>query len=148
MDQKHGDLLTVDLTPYDGKAEGPIYRTKAVPMGNALPQLTSIALEPREVRVGDMVQAKVNGSDADEDQIMYRFRWLRNNEEVMEGEKSVLDTTGFSRGDVVTVQVTPYDNEGGKGKACLPSRSPLPIVLQKLRRCLQQPFKEDDMSIP
>jgi hypothetical protein len=114
---KRSDKLAVEVIPHDGKIQGVPYRTKEVVIGNALPELTRVVLEPRGALIADPIQAKAEGSDADEDTIDYRFRWYRNNKEISEGEENTLDTTDFARGDIITVQVIPYDSVGGKGKA-------------------------------
>jgi len=113
---KKGDSVAVEVIPSDGKTQGQPYRTQAIAVENTSPQVTQIVLEPSEVRVGDRLQAKVEGSDADRDEIRYTFKWWRNNAPLSESEESALDTTGFSRGDRIVVQVTPHDF-AGSGKA-------------------------------
>ena len=100
------------MIPSDGKTQGPPYRTQAVVVANTPPEVTQIVLEPSEVRVGDRLSVKVEGSDADQDDIRYTFKWWRNNAPLSEGEESVLDTTSFARGDKIVVQVTPHDSAG------------------------------------
>jgi hypothetical protein len=116
---QRGDSLSVELTPYDGKAEGPPYTTEAVTVGNTRPEVTGVFLDPPQIRVGEQVRAVVEGSDIDQDSIRYMYRWWRNNREEREGEENVLETDRFSKGDTVTVQVTPYDGTGDKGKSML-----------------------------
>lgn len=113
---KRGDSVAVEVIPSDGKTQGPPYRTKVVAVANTPPEVTQIVLEPSEVRVGDRLRAKVEGSDADQDDIRYTFKWWRNSAPLSEGEESALDTTGFSRGDTILVQATPHDH-AGPGKA-------------------------------
>lgn len=113
---KRGDSVVVEVIPSDGKTQGPPYRTPAVAVANTPPEVTQIVLAPNEVRVGERLQAKIEGSDADRDEIRYTLKWWRNNEPLSEGEESALDTTGFSRGDTIVVQVTPHDS-AGPGKA-------------------------------
>jgi hypothetical protein len=62
--------------------------------------------------VGDRISAKGEGTDADQDFIRYQFRWMRNGAPVVEseGEAGALDTAGFVRGDVLLVEVTPFDS--------------------------------------
>jgi len=113
---KRGDSVAVEMIPSDGKTQGPPYRTQAVAVVNTPPEVTQIVLEPSEVRIGDRLSVKVEGSDADQDDIRYTFKWWRNNAPLSEGEESVLDTTSFARGDKIVVQVTPHDS-AGPGKA-------------------------------
>ncbi|MGH7228409.1 MAG: putative Ig domain-containing protein [Nitrospiraceae bacterium] len=113
---RKSDSVVVEVIPFDGKTQGQPYRTQAVAVANTSPEVTQIVLEPREVRVGDRLQAKIEGSDADRDEIRYTFKWWRNNAPLSEGEENALDTSGFSRGDRIVVQVTPHDF-AGPGKA-------------------------------
>ncbi len=113
---KRGDLVAVDVIPSDGKTQGPPYRTKEVAVGNTPPAVIQIVLEPSEIRAGDQLRAKVEADDADRDEIQYTFKWWRNNAPLKEGDESVLDTTGFTRGDTILVQATPRDYVG-PGKA-------------------------------
>ena len=71
---KKGDSVAVEVIPSDGKTQGQPYRTQAIAVENTSPQVTQIVLEPSEVRVGDRLQAKVEGSDADRDEIRYTFK--------------------------------------------------------------------------
>lgn len=121
---KRDDLLTVDLIPFDGNIEGPPYRTAAVAVGNTPPEVTRVELEPLQIRVGDRLEVQVDGIDADQDPVQYKFRWWRNNSEVVDEEENQLETAKFTRGDTVIVEVTPYDGHD-KGK----SRLAGPVVI-------------------
>ncbi|MEP6888992.1 MAG: Ig domain-containing protein, partial [Nitrospirales bacterium] len=117
---KRGYRLSVEVIPYDGRAEGAAVQAEAV-IGNTPPELTKIFFDPAEIRVGDRVQMHVVGSDADDDTIDYRFRWWRNNSEVADGDVSELDTNGFAKGDTIVVEVTPSDpTSKGKSKISKP----------------------------
>jgi hypothetical protein len=116
---KRGDLVTVQVIPSDGKTNGLPYRTESVAVGNTMPRITSLLLEPSEPRAGDRLEAKVEGVDADQDVIEYRYRWLRNNMEISEGQDNTLETAGFLRGDTIVVEVIPYDGPNSRGKAVL-----------------------------
>ena len=105
---KRGDLVSVDVFPYDGKTEGTPSHAEAR-VGNTPPEVKSLELEPADPRVGALVKANVMGVDADDDPVEYRYRWLRNSNEIYDGEANSLDTAHFSRGDVITVEVTPSD---------------------------------------
>jgi hypothetical protein len=121
---KRGDRLSVEVIPYDGRAEGAPVRAEVV-IGNTPPEVTKIVFDPAEVRIGNRVQMQVLGSDADEDPIEYRYRWWRNNSEVADGDVRELDTNGFAKGDTIVVEVTPSDATS-KGKSKL--SSPITIL--------------------
>lgn len=115
---KRADLLAVDLIPFDGSIEGPLYRADAVVVGSTPPEVTRIELESLEVRVGDRLDVKVDGVDADQDPVQYRFRWWLNNTEVLGKKGDQIDTAQFARGDTIVVEVTSYDGHD-KGKSRL-----------------------------
>jgi len=105
---KRGDVLTVDVVPYDGKMEGAPSHAEAR-VGNTPPEVQSLELEPGDPRVGALIKANVVGVDADDDPVEYRYRWLRNGNEIYDGEANSLDTAHFTRGDLIAVEVTPSD---------------------------------------
>lgn len=110
---KRGDRVSVEITPFDGTVEGPVYRAETVTVGNTPPVVTNIALEPAPSAPGDRVIARVEASDPDHDPIHFSYRWWKNQTVVKEGEEAELDTTGFVIKDAIRVEVTPQD-EGGK----------------------------------
>ena len=115
---KRGDRLMVEVTPYDGKVEGKPTRGPEKVVGNTPPLVRTIVLEPNGAKAGDPVKVVVDGNDVDGDMVRYSYRWLRNNQVVLEGEQDVLDTVGFARDDVVAVAVIPHDREA-QGKEVL-----------------------------
>jgi hypothetical protein len=108
---KRGDQLLVEVVPLDGKVEGTPYRSQSVTMPNAPPVITRLTLEPGEPHIGDRIKVEVEAKDQDEDTINYVFRWFRNNQPIEggAGDTASVDTTGFARGDVLLVEVTPQD---------------------------------------
>src|SRR5579885_1757887 len=112
---KRGDHVSVDVTPYDGHTAGAVAHTDAI-VGNTPPDIKELVLGPEEPKRGDIVRATLSAFDPDGDPIHYRYRWFRNESEVADGEEDALATAEFSRGDVIFVEVTPFD-ETTKGKA-------------------------------
>jgi hypothetical protein len=106
---KREDLVSVEVVPLDGKGEGKPFRSDPMIVGNSPPEITRLVLQPGEVRVGDRLSVQVEGVDADQDSIRYTFRWWRNRKLIMEGDDALLETAGFSRDDVLMVEVTPHD---------------------------------------
>ncbi len=106
-----GDRLAVEVTPHDGKASGLPVRSGSVIVGNTPPVIRAVTLQPSSAKVGDRLVATVDGSDMDGEDVRYTYRWSHNNRLVAEGEQATLDTTGFLRGDVIAVSVTPHDRE-------------------------------------
>ncbi|MEO6542829.1 MAG: hypothetical protein ABIP05_02150, partial [Nitrospiraceae bacterium] len=106
-----GDRVAVEVIPHDGKISGAPVRSESIAVGNTPPAIRAVAIQPSDAKVGDRLVATVDGSDMDGDDIRYSFRWSHNNRLVAEGEQAILDTTGFSRGDVIAVSATPHDRE-------------------------------------
>ena len=106
-----GDRLAVEAIPHDGKVWGPPVRSQSVVVGNTPPVIRALTIQPSSAKVGDRLVATVDGSDIDGEEIRYTYRWSHNNRLTVEGEQATLDTTGFSRGDVIAVSATPHDRD-------------------------------------
>jgi hypothetical protein len=109
---KRGDRVTVEAVPHDGTMEGLPLRAAEVSVVNTPPMIESLALEPKEPKVGDRIHVVLEGKDVDGDVVQYRYKWQRNSQVVQEGEQNALDTSSFSRGDTITVAVLPQDQNG------------------------------------
>lgn len=108
---KRGDRVQAEVVASDGQVEGKPFQAAAVVVGNTPPEATKIAIEPTG---SDRTRfhAVVESVDVDRDAVTYVFRWRRNTTIVLEGEQSTLDTGSFTRGDSLTVEVTPHDASG------------------------------------
>jgi hypothetical protein len=116
-DVKRGDRVSAELTPVDARdLSGPAYRTDTVEVANTPPAVTRVVLEPAVARAGDLLRAKVEGADPDDDPVRYAFQWWRNGNPVTapvkDEEQRTLATEGFTRGDSIVTGVTPYDAAG------------------------------------
>jgi hypothetical protein len=107
---RRGDVVHVEIIGLNEKGERASYRTPAVTIPNAPPNIAKVVIEH------DLQQrrilAKVDASDPYHDDIHFHYRWLRNDKLVSEGPKEVLETATLAENDVVTVEVIPYDGEG------------------------------------
>lgn len=106
---KQGDTVSVAIVPDDGKERGAIYRAAAAIVANTPPIISSLSVRPQPAKPGDKLEALVETNDPDHDSFELSFRWWRNATVAKEGDGAVLDTTGFSPKDVVTVEATPRD---------------------------------------
>ena len=106
---KQGTTVSVEIVPDDGKSRGAIYRTVAVTVINTPPIISSLSVRPQAAKPGDKLEALAEADDPDHDRFDLSFRWWRNATVAKEGDEAVLDTTGFSPKDIVTVEVTPRD---------------------------------------
>jgi hypothetical protein len=109
---KRGDVVSVEVVVSDGKNADVTQRLQGVPVGNTLPLVSRVVLDPEEIRPGVRALALVEGTDADTDEVGYLYRWWRNGELVSGHDENGLDTAGLARGDVIVVGVTPKDRFG------------------------------------
>lgn len=120
---QRGDRVNAEIIPSDGRSTGASYKTESVVVANTLPVVTTVKL-PEQIRPGDTVKIEAEIKDADNDDVHVRYRWWKNQDVVAETEVPSLETTGFVRGDVLRVSVTPRDASGEGKEISLP-----PVVI-------------------
>ncbi|TKS58894.1 MAG: hypothetical protein EWM72_02546 [Nitrospira sp.] len=106
---RRGQAVSVELTPADGTQKGEAYRTASVVVGNTPPRISSVALSPQTIEIGERLEAMVEASDPDHDRVDLTYRWLKNNVVIKEGEEPFLMTTGLIPQDQIAVEVTAHD---------------------------------------
>ena len=103
-----GDTVQCVLSPYDGDAKGTAVTSNQVVVKNALPKVASVALSNTSPREGDVLSATLGQlSDADGDTVSVKYQWSVNGTPV--ATSTTLGSDKFSKGDKVTVTVTPND---------------------------------------
>lgn len=105
-----GARWSVEVWANDGAQDGPPATAEAV-VGNAAPTLT-VSISPTRLSLLDLAVAVVEAADPDGDRLTISYRWLRNGGEAAAGVDS-LPLADFSFGDLLTVEVTAVDTEGG-----------------------------------
>ena len=108
---RRGQVISVEITPSDGKQKGKPVRTPAAQVGNTAPQITAVTLTPQAIQPGGKLMAEVIAVDPDHDRVDLTYRWLRNDAVVKEGEEAFFDTTGLAPRDKVAVEVTARDSQ-------------------------------------
>ncbi len=88
-----------------------VKKTSTVVIENSPPVLTGVALLPEVIHRGVDITARPQAEDPDGDDVYYEYQWIINGEELPDLTGEVLPGDRFSRGDSVTVRVTPYDSE-------------------------------------
>jgi len=127
---KKGDTVALEVTAYDGKAEGEAWKGE-VKLANTPPSAPKVALEPAEPRAGQALRAWVQGpsQDADLDPVTYRTAWTRNGKPYTPPQ-SPFEVAGadVKKGEVWAVTVTPSDGEmdGAPGTATATVRNTPP----------------------
>ena len=103
-----GDSVQCVLSPFDGTAKGTAVNSNTVVAKNALPKVASVALSTTSPREGDVLSVTLgNLSDLDGDTVTVAYEWTVNGSAVSTG--STLAGDQFSKGDTITVTVTPND---------------------------------------
>ena len=125
---KRGDIVMVDVVPFDGKIEGSPYRTTTV-VRNTPPTVTRVLLEASLDDGVRRFRVEADGSDLDGDAIEYVFRWLHNDTQVEERDNSEVELPSVVRGDTILVEVTPSDgvmkgNSVVAGPLTIPNAAP------------------------
>jgi hypothetical protein len=93
----------------------------AAPAGNAPPRIDSVKLTPGVILPGTTIKAEVAASDPDGDLVSFEYEWRRNDQVISGAVLDELDTTGFRKGELVTVTVIPADGrQKGEAKRSLP----------------------------
>ena len=110
---RRGDMIHVVVTVPDATGGSASFQSSPVAVPNVLPVIKSVMLEQDFTLGGRRLLAKVDAFDADQDDIHFEFRWLRNDKVVSEGPDNVFDITDVAQNDIVTVEATPHDRDGG-----------------------------------
>jgi hypothetical protein len=100
------------VTVPDVKGGGSSVDASPVAVPNAPPVIQRVALEQEFTSTGSRLVAKVEASDADQDDVQFQFRWLRNDTVVSEGAEHSVVLSDLTQNDIVTVEATPYDRDG------------------------------------
>jgi len=106
---RQGDVVSVEVTPFDGKGVGMPVKAPPVNIGNNLPALSDIRLAMIRDDTGSAILATTEGSDLDGDPIHYVYEWRINGEAVTENHTDRLDAALYRDKDKITLLVTPAD---------------------------------------
>ena len=105
------DILrcTVEVSDqYGGVVNDYVQETVA----NSQPQIDSLSVSPSVVYASTDAEAIAVASDADGDAIALSYAWFVNGSVVQQTDLSILDAGFYTRGDILSVEVTPSDPVG------------------------------------
>jgi hypothetical protein len=102
---RKGDFIAVQVRIGQGEPA----KSDPVVIGNTPPLVNWVEIKPKRPTSNDTLEVAVSGKDADQDQLIYAFRWSINGETVMGQVDPTLEKQYFRRGDRVQVSVTPFD---------------------------------------
>jgi hypothetical protein len=109
---QRGEVWRVQVLANDGESDGPP-ATASVTVGNALPTLSGVRLDPNPAFESSVLSVVVEGADdADGDTLGLNYTWLVNGAGVSGATGDSLTGAHFDKGDVVQVTVTPDDGLG------------------------------------
>lgn len=129
---KKGDLISVKVTPSDGKEYGKPFISLPVMIINSPPVIERVWIEPKVASVSEDLNVHIKSYDKDGDFIYYTYRWEKNGIEISDEKDNVLKKGKFKKGDSITVTVIPDDREtfgnSKKSEPIIISNSP-PIII-------------------
>lgn len=109
---RRGDRVHVVVTLSSVKGGDASFQTSAVTVPNASPVIQHVMLEQESTSAGSRLLATIDAFDADQDDMEFKFRWLRNDTVVLEGSERTAVLPDLAKNDIVTVEATAYDHDG------------------------------------
>jgi hypothetical protein len=106
-----GNLITVRVTPDDGRLKGETFRSEEQIISNSIPEITSIRVTPDPAYTNSNLTVAVEVRDPDDDPIGFSYKWIKNDEVIPEENANTLNNSNFVKGDIVRVLVTADDGE-------------------------------------
>ncbi len=108
-----GNKISVSATTPDGKT----LRSEPITILNAPPEIVSAKIEPERPGKKDTVKVTVEAKDPDGDSVIIKYKWKRNNTNIPNAEGQTLSLSNFSKKDIITVDIIPFDGEAeGQGR--------------------------------
>lgn len=101
-----GDTIICAVTPDDGTDTGATLTNRLL-ISNAPPEVVSVSITPDPALTDDTLSTSVSTTDPDSDSVSVSYQWSVNSSPISTG--TTLSSSLFSKGDEVTVEVTPYD---------------------------------------
>ncbi len=102
--------VTVKVTDSQGAYDDQSFQI-VVSVVNEPPYVTTVILSTLAPKEGDMIEAACTGGDLDGDPVTYLYQWHRNGDLILGATEKNLTSDHFSKDDMITVIVTPYDGE-------------------------------------
>ncbi len=105
-----GDRVHVIAHADDGEAQV-TFQSDVIEFRNSVPQVNSLEIDPERPRAGDLLEAKVEAADVDEDQIQYEYRWLVSGHPLEGQNGSRLAPGSFAKNERIVAQVKVRDGD-------------------------------------
>ena len=104
-----GQDIWVVVTPSDLQSVGTSVQSNVVEAVNAAPEIASVTISPDSVTTDQFLEAFVETTDADGDEVTHTKQWLRNGVPIAGQTGSILASVFFTKNQTITVEATPYD---------------------------------------
>jgi hypothetical protein len=85
--------------------------TETTPLRNSPPRIASVKILPENPDKESVFNLVIECYDADYDRVVYRFQWIKNDEEIIGEDKEIFRDAHLKKGDVIRVKVTPSDGK-------------------------------------
>lgn len=98
---------------------------------NSASFITSVRILPEHPTKGSILSLVIQSKDPGGKPVVYRYQWLRNNEEMAGEDKETLKCDGLNKGDLIQVRVTPSDGTANGEPFLSPSAkilNSLPVI--------------------
>jgi len=115
-----GETWSVQVTANDGELDSETAEA-TISIQNSLPTVTDVLIGPDPVYEGDSIAVTSTTLDADGDGVTLAYAWMVDGTLVQSGDQSLLTSDLFSKGQDVSVNVTP--NDGADDGASVSSNS-------------------------
>ena len=122
---KKGDTVTAAIVVNDKELH-----SNEIIIKNTLPVIRRTVFSPQPLTALSTVTLNITANDADHDLVTFKYQWTVNG--VFAGEESRFNQE-LKRGDIITVEVTPYDAED-YGKSIKLERevfNSLPVITER-----------------
>ncbi len=106
---QQGDVVSVEVTPFDGTLAGASVESASIKIRNNQPSILKVVLSPSEPKVGEALYASAKGFDPDDDMLLYDYQWHVNGKYLSENNSDRLAVGLLKSADRVTVIVTARD---------------------------------------
>lgn len=107
-----GERIRAEVVATDGTDSSRPFRSREVLIQNLPPVATHVEISPANLVVGQALEAKPVADDPDGDTVLWRYRWVRNDEGIGGQNRSTLPGEFVRKGDRIRVIATPRDHAG------------------------------------
>jgi hypothetical protein len=116
---------------------------------NRPPLVTSVNIVPQSPNKESELDISIRSQDPDGDPVTYYYQWMRNDEEIVGENKSILKSGNFKKGDLIQVKVTPSDGkvEGSPFLSAPVKILNSPPVIQEVRIEPKMAYANDHLKV-